>query len=143
MFIASSMSGWSGCFSLTVWQTGVCLIYSVLTQGQGHTVRQGQSLWTPFCCIFLQCDTHGPKSVFIQKSLILDVTEYEKCTFGYQATSLSLSDFFLGTLAFLTLLACYHKPRYSSKIRNTFSAFFTRVNEDISVLERAVVWLPL
>ena len=39
VFIASSMSGWSGCFYLTVWQTGVCLIYSVLTQGQGHTVR--------------------------------------------------------------------------------------------------------
>ena len=40
VFIASSMSGWSGCFYLSVWQTGVCLIYSVLTQGQGHTVRQ-------------------------------------------------------------------------------------------------------
>ena len=39
VFIASSMSGWSGCFYLTVWQTGVCLIYSVLTQGQGHTVQ--------------------------------------------------------------------------------------------------------
>ena len=25
--------------SLCVWQTGVCLIYSGLTQGQGHTVR--------------------------------------------------------------------------------------------------------
>ena len=40
VFIASSMSGWSGCFYLSVWQTGVCLIYSGLTQGQGHTVRQ-------------------------------------------------------------------------------------------------------
>ena len=39
VFIASSMSGWSGCFYLSVWQTGVCLIYSGLTQGQGHTVR--------------------------------------------------------------------------------------------------------
>ena len=38
VFIASSMSGWSGCFYLSVWQTGVCLIYSGLTQGQGHTV---------------------------------------------------------------------------------------------------------
>ena len=39
VFIASSMSGWSGCFYLSVWQTGVHLIYSGLTQGQGHTVR--------------------------------------------------------------------------------------------------------
>ena len=39
VFIASSMSGWSGCFYLSVWQTSVCCIYSGLTQGQGHTVR--------------------------------------------------------------------------------------------------------
>ena len=39
VFIASSMSGWSGCFYVSVWQIGVCLIYSGLTQGQGHTVR--------------------------------------------------------------------------------------------------------
>ena len=39
VFIASSMSGWSGYYYLSVWQTGVCLIYSGLTQGQGHTVR--------------------------------------------------------------------------------------------------------
>ena len=38
VFIASSMSGWSGCFYLSV--AGRCLLsYSGLTQGQGHTVR--------------------------------------------------------------------------------------------------------
>ena len=40
VFIASSMSGWSGCLHRSVWQTGVCCIYNGLTQGQGHTVRQ-------------------------------------------------------------------------------------------------------
>ena len=55
VFIASSMSGWSGCFYLTVWQTGVCLIYSVLTQGQGHTVRQALMLPMHQCGHMYQC----------------------------------------------------------------------------------------
>ena len=41
VFIASSMSGWSGCFSLRVCVADQCLLlYNGLTQGQGHTVRQ-------------------------------------------------------------------------------------------------------
>ena len=41
VFIASSMSGWSGCFSNIKCLADRCLLlYSGLTQGQGHTVRQ-------------------------------------------------------------------------------------------------------
>ena len=41
VFIASSMSGWSGCLHLTNSLADRCLLYIYgLTQGQGHTVRQ-------------------------------------------------------------------------------------------------------
>ena len=40
VFIASSMSGWSGCLHRSSWLADRCLLlYSGLTQGQGHTVR--------------------------------------------------------------------------------------------------------
>ena len=60
-----------------------------------------------------------PQKMHTHTKVTLDVTLYKKCTLGYQAI-----DFFIGTVVILTLLACDHKPRYSSKIRNTFSETF-------------------
>ena len=44
VFIASSMSGWSGCLhrslTVSVMADRCLLLYNGLTQGQGHTVRQ-------------------------------------------------------------------------------------------------------
>ena len=47
VFIASSMSGWSGCFYLSVWQTGVCLIYIVAWPKVKVTLSD-----IPFCLHF-------------------------------------------------------------------------------------------
>ena len=90
VFIASSISGWSGCFSNIKCLADRCLLlYSGLTQGQGHTVRQLEGKFTllnfltlevmlatgdqmsDYIVLFIQFDMHLSPSVALRGGISL------------------------------------------------------------------------